>query len=148
MNLQTITAAQRKQLETKCANRLNWTDGGHWIGRGKAPNCFVRQKSTSTKSHTYKFPTDESATRWNMEWEKTIRQAGHFGTALLTVGVTVATSGFGGMAIGTLAAIAKDELQAQIPYPRMARGWTYELIFTHEFSYSPTRIWREYLLKP
>lgn len=72
-----------------------------------------------------------------MEWEKLIRYTGHGGTAALTTAVGLALGGIPGIIVGTVAAIAKDELQAKIPYPRMARGWSYELIFEHEFKWSP-----------
>jgi len=132
-----IPQAKRKELERKCHNNLNWSDGGHWIGSGKEPNCFMKDEAKSTVSHTYKFPTDASAKKWNMEWEKMIRYVGHVGTAALTVGVAAATSGLGGVAAGTLAGIVKDELQAIIPYPRMARGWSFEIIVEHHFKWSP-----------
>ena len=35
-----------------------------------------------------------------------------------------------------LLAIAKDELQASISYPRVARGWQYELCYSNEFFWS------------
>lgn len=132
-----ITSAERKKLEIKCHNRLNWSDSGNWMGVGKQPNCFIKENLKSYSSHTFKFPTDASATNWNLEWEKAIRYSGHLGTTVLTVGVTVFTGGMAGIAIGSLAAIIKDELQAQIPYPRVNRGWSYEVIFKYDFKWSP-----------
>ncbi len=132
-----ITPAKRKELEKKCRNRLNWSDGGHWTGSGHKPNCFMRDNKRNSISHTYNFPTDKAAIKWNLEWEKDIRYTGHIGTAALTASVTLLTSGFAGIFVATLAAITKDELQASIPYPRMARGWSYEIIFEHHFKWSP-----------
>jgi len=132
-----LTQVERNQLEQKCRNRLNWTDGGHWNGTGKAPNCFIKDDLNSTSSHTYRFPTDASATKWNLEWEKTIRHMGHLGTALITVGVAAATVGLAGVGAGMLAGVVKDEVQALIPYPRMSRGWSYEVIFKYHFKWSP-----------
>lgn len=132
-----VTSAKRKELERKCRNKLKWSDGGHWMGTGHRPNCFMRENIRNAISHTYNFPTDEAARKWNLEWEKNIRYAGHIGTAALTAAVTLTTGGFGGIAVGTLAAIAKDELQASITYPRMARGWNHEIIFEHHFKWSP-----------
>lgn len=132
-----FTPAQRRELEVKCRNRLNWSDGGYWIGSGPAPNCFQKETLTNRISHTIRFPTDAAANKWNSEWEKSIRYAGHVGTAVLTVTVTLATGGtIVPIIVGTAAAIAKDELQARIPYPRMERGWSYNLIFEHEFFWS------------
>lgn len=132
-----ITPSKRNELERKCQNRLNWSDGGNWIGTGDKPNCFIKDNLRSSISHTYNFPTDAAATKWNMEWEKEIRYAGHVGTAGLTVALTYFTGGVAAIVVGTLAAITKDELQASIPYPRMARGWSYEVIFEHQFKWSP-----------
>ena len=38
--------------------------------------------------------------------------------------------------VGTVVAITKDELQAKIPYPRMFRGWSYQIIFENEFHWA------------
>ena len=132
-----VSLVTRQQLEIKCQNRLNWSDGGHWIGSGSKPNCFMSNNLKNSISHTYKFPSDNSAMKWNLEWEKIIRYSGHLGTAALTVAVSAATVGIAGVAVGTLAAILKDELQASIPYPRMARDWSYEVIFEYHFKWSP-----------
>lgn len=132
-----LAATERNTLERKCHNRFNWTDGGHWMGTGTAPDCDLKENIKNTISHTVTFPTDSSALKWNMEWEKSIRYIGHTGTAALTTAVGLALGGVPGIVIGTVAAIAKDELQAKIPYPRMARGWSYELIFVHDFKWSP-----------
>ncbi len=132
-----LTSIERKQLELKCNNRFNWSDSGNWIGTGRAPNCFIKDDINSVSSHIYRFPTDSSATKWNLEWEKAIRHAGHLGTALLTVGVSAITVGMAGVAVGTFAAIVKDEFQALVPYPRMSRGWSYEIIFKYNFKWSP-----------
>lgn len=140
-SIQKLTDADRKELERKCGSKLNWSDGGNWIGRGKEPNCFQNEIVQNKLSHTVHFKTDEAATRWNLEWEKTIRYAGHLGTAALTVGVTLATTGSAGVALPILvgfgAAVAKDELQAKIPYPRMARGWSYQVTFNNKLHWSP-----------
>lgn len=97
----------------------------------------MKDEITNTQSHTYLFETDSAATNWNLEHEKAIRYAGHFATAGLTVAATLLTSGMAAVAIGTIVAITKDEVQASIEYPRMARGWTFEMIFEHSFKWSP-----------
>jgi hypothetical protein len=132
-----VGPAQRKVLENKCHNRLNWSDGGHWIGSGKEPNCFIKDEISNTHSHTYLFESDSAATNWNLEHEKAIRYTGHLATAGLTVAATLLTSGMATVAIGTIVAITKDEIQASVDYPRMARGWSFELIFQHSFKWSP-----------
>ena len=132
-----ISFIERSKLERKCRNKLNWDDAGNWNGSGKEPNCFIRENIKNSISHTYRFPTDEIATKWNLEWEKYIRYAGHLGTTALTVAVSTGIGGIAAITVGTLAAITKDEVQASISYPRMARGWSYELIFEHDFKWSP-----------
>jgi len=132
-----LTDGERKSLEEKCHNQLNWTDGGHWMGRGTPPKCRLEETLSNSISHTTMFPTDESALKWNLAWEKFIRYSGHGGTAGLTAAVTLALGGVPGAILGTVAAIAKDELQANVSYPRMARGWSYELIFEHFFIWTP-----------
>lgn len=132
-----LLLGQRKALENKCHNRFNWSDGGHWIGSGKQPNCFIKNEISNSQSHTYLFETDAAATAWNLEHEKAIRYTGHLATAGLTVAATLLTSGMAAIAIGTIVAITKDELQAAVDYPRMARGWSFEMIFEHNFKWSP-----------
>ena len=68
-----LLPSQRMELERKCRDRLNWSDGGHWIGNGPQPNCFIKEHLKNNISHTIHFPTDEAATKWNMECEKKIR---------------------------------------------------------------------------
>ncbi|MBT1064092.1 hypothetical protein KJY73_10935 [Bowmanella sp. Y26] len=135
--LQKLNDHDRNELKRKCHNQLNWSDGGHWVGVGRKPNCFINEQTSSRLTHTVKFPTDQSANRWNTEWETNIRYAGHIGTAALTTAVGLATGGAAGIAVGTLAAIFKDELQAKIPYPKMYRGWSYQVEFVHQFKWSP-----------
>jgi hypothetical protein len=53
------------------------------------------------------FPTDESALKWNLAWEKFIRYSGHGGTAGLTDAVTIALGGVPAAIPGTVAAITK-----------------------------------------
>lgn len=128
-----LTPVQRRELEHACRNRLNWSDSGRWIGTGAAPNCFMRDALSNRLAHTLHFRSDPAATKWNLEWERVIRYGGHVATVGITVAVSLATSGSAGIAVGALAAIMKDELQARVPYPRMARGWSYQLVLEHDF---------------
>ena len=74
--------AERRRVEGLCNDRFNWSDGGHWIGFGPEPNCFQSSTIRGTQTMVYEFPTDDAAFKWNAEWEKTIRYAGHAATAL------------------------------------------------------------------
>ena len=132
-----LVPAQRRELERLCNDRLNWSDGGHWIGYGKEPNCFAKESFANTRTHTVTFPTDQAAFKWNSDWEEAIRYAGHFATAVITVTVTLSTGGTAGIVVGTLAAIFKDELQARVSYPKVARGWKYVLKVTRTSKWSP-----------
>jgi len=132
-----LTPTEKRQLEMMCSNRMNWSDGGYWIGGGKAPDCSVKENYSNTRIHTFSFPTDVAANKWNTEWEKTIRYLGHFATAVVTVTVALATDGLGGIVVGTLAGIFKDEIQARIPYPKVARDWKYVLKVTRTSKWSP-----------
>jgi hypothetical protein len=131
-----LTPAERAKLERLCRGG-NWSDGGHWIGIGKEPNCFIKEVATNTRIHTITFPTDQAAFKWNKEWEDAIRHAGHFATAVITVTVALSTSGTGGIVAGTLAGIFKDEVQARIKYPKVGRGWKYVLKVTRTSKYTP-----------
>lgn len=132
-----LTEKERRLLEEKCRNRLSWTDGGYWMGSGPSPKCRTEEIISNSISHTILFTTDADALKWNLGWEKFIRYSGHGGTAALTTAVGIAFGGVPGIVVGTVAAIAKDELQARIPYPRVARGWSYELIFEHTYMWTP-----------
>lgn len=131
------SSAKPHALDTKkCNNRLNWTDGGHWIGIGPAPNCFHSSTSTGSMTLRYTFPSDASAFKWNKEWERQIRYVGHAATAVITAIVALKT-GAGGILVGTLAGILKDELQARVPYPQVAKGWSFVLHISHTLTSSP-----------
>lgn len=110
---------ERRRVVQKCNDRLNWTDGGYWMGNGTEPNCFQGSTLQGTKTIIYEFPTDAAAFKWNAEWEKAIRLAGHAVTAAVTTIVALKTGGAGGIAVGTLAAIMKDELQGRVNYPKV-----------------------------
>ncbi len=134
-----VTESAKKEIEALCRNRLNWSDGGHWIGgAGNGPDCFQRESGTSEITTVYSFSTNQAADKWNSEHEKAIRYTGHVGTALITTVVTLATSGLAtGVTVGTGVAIVKDELQAKIAYPRAYRGGRISISFLVKADWSP-----------
>ena len=132
-----LSLKERKELEIKCSNRLNWSDGGHWMGRGKAPNCMIKEKTKSKFSHTITFPTDDLANKWNSEWEEVIRRGGYIASALLGLGTGFIATASVSFTVSVLSGVALGEAQAAISYPKMERGWTYEIIFEYDFSWSP-----------
>ncbi|MDD9945172.1 MAG: hypothetical protein OXU20_29285, partial [Myxococcales bacterium] len=127
--------AERERIRNACRNRLNWSDGGHWIGSGAAPNCFGSSHISGTHEIVFSFPTDAAAFNWNASWEKAIRYGGHFATAVLTV-IAARFAGPFGVAAGTFAAILKDEFQAAAQYPRVARGWRYIASFHYSIAWN------------
>lgn len=132
-----ITSSEAKMLEAKCSNRLKWSDSGKWLGSGTKPNCFITDTLHNRVSHTYSFPTDSSAMKWNDMHEKGIRYTGHMATVGLSVALGLISGGYLALGAGAIVAIVKDEVQAGIPYPRMARGWSFEVVFEHTFKWSP-----------
>ena len=47
-----LTETEQNTLERKCHNRLSWTDGGHWMGSGTAPDCKLKENIKNAISHT------------------------------------------------------------------------------------------------
>lgn len=132
-----MTKAEAEKLRRQCGNRLNWTDGGHWIGTGPEPSCFRRASVSSTMTVVLKFPTDAAAFKWNTEHEKRIRYSGYVVGAGITFALGLATSGWGWGAAGaidTIADVFQGEVLARFPYPKVARGWSYTLVFTHTYN--------------
>ena len=133
----TLSHGEKLALESLCNNRLNWTDGGHWNGSGREPNCSVFETHKSQHTLTINFPTDASANKWNAEKEKAIRYTGHAATPAIAIGVAAITTGGIGLAVGIAASILKDEVQAKVPYDRVARGWQYIITTQNHYSWSP-----------
>lgn len=136
-----VSPTEMKKLEFLCNNPTNWTDGGYWMGTGNEPDCSQKFKMSKTNKITVRWPTDESANRWNADWAKAQRNMGYLGTGLISI-VTwelnlprIAL----GAAVGTdvLIDILKGEAIAKIPYPTAARGWRMETRIKLEFKYTP-----------
>ena len=134
---QKLSLREKKSLEIQCNNRLKWTDGGHWMGVGKAPDCDTRERLKSKSSHTLTFPTDQSANKWNSEWEKVIRHGGYLASALLGLGTGFIATSTASFSVSVISGVVLGEAQASVIFPRMERGWSYEIIFEYDFSWSP-----------
>ena len=132
----TPSARELNEIRAKCHSTLNWTDGGHWMGDGPEPSCFSNRETRNQWQLISQFPSDPAARAWNTEWEKAIRMAGHGGGAAIAAAVYLLTSGWAGVAAGTLASIFQSELQARINWPRMSRGWSYSVTFAHTYHQS------------
>lgn len=132
-----ISTADRRRIESQCSNQFNWSDGGHWIGPGPKPTCFQSATMKGSGTVIWSFPSDQSAQKWNTDWEAAIRKAGHLGTAVVTVAAARVTGSLGAILVGVLAAVIKDELQARIQYPRAHRGWRYSFQIDYRYIWSP-----------
>jgi len=131
-----ISDAEFKRFRELCGNGTNWTDGGHWMGMGKEPNCALKQTFRKVSKITVRWPTEESANRWNDDWEQAKRNMGYVGTGLLTIGIFYANVGkrvFAAVAVNVAFDIIKGELLAKLPYPKAKAGWSMETKL--EFSY-------------
>jgi len=136
-----VSPAEMKKLEFLCNNRTNWTDGGYWMGAGKEPDCFQKFKMSKTTKITVRWPTDESAKRWNADWDKAQRNMGYIGTGIVSIvawELNIPRVALG-VAVGTdvLIDVLKGEAIAKIPYPTAARGWRMETRIKLEFNYTP-----------
>ena len=149
MAITILNSNERHRLERLCNTRSNWTDGGHWMGPGKVPDCYKTQISRNRLTKIITFDSDESAFKWNAECDKQIRVVGHMGSAGLNV--ALAFIPFGAIAklsgelaklwvsvvAATTAGIVHGELVARIPYPEVGKGWKVQIDFEHEIRWKP-----------
>lgn len=77
-----LSDADFESIKAACRNRFNWTDGGHWNGRGPAPNCATSRAKRQTSSLTIQWPDQSSADRWNHDIARAERAKG-YGIGLL-----------------------------------------------------------------
>jgi len=105
--------------------------------------CLENKRANRKVTVILKYPTDQAANKWNGMHEKRIRYGGHMVTAALAALVTWGTGGtagiWAGTAAGTAAGVLKDEVQAKVWYPKVARGWI--LIRNYNITYQqfPTK---------
>ncbi len=137
-----ISDAEFKRFRELCGNGTNWTDGGHWMGMGKEPNCALKQTFRKVSKIIVRWPTEESANRWNDDWEQAKRNLGYFGSGIVTVGLWYSNiiKGIVTAVIYTVGAdIIKGELLASMPYPKAKAGWSMEteLEFIYKRSVHP-----------
>jgi len=96
-------------IKRKCSDRLNWSDGGHWIGIGREPDCFQSREKRSSSEVTYVFADPEGARKFNLLQEELASQraVSMFGVgAIFTVAAQVLSLGWagviGGIGIGVV----------------------------------------------
>lgn len=131
-----LSPIEKKKLEDLCSNRLNWTDGGYWMGRGKEPNCSISINTSVYHIRTIKFPTDELANKWNDKMEQDIRLLTHTGSALTSI-LIFPLAPITSLVVGNILGIMQSEIIAAIGYPKMERGWSFEIHRKYEYFWSP-----------
>jgi hypothetical protein len=69
-----------------CRNRLNWSDGGHWIGSGPEPDCFGKGETFKrTSTVTAHWPDEESVIELRDGLNQSRNRLGYVLGALTTV---------------------------------------------------------------
>lgn len=96
--------------------------------------CEIPHVAIKRKTLILRFPSVPSARKWNALQETTIRRNGHLVTAALGIALFYLTRS---PAVGIAVAIAKDEIQASVWYPRMSAGWTLRREFEFRYQQFP-----------
>ncbi len=101
--------------------------------RPKHLKCFKSKVATHSIKTIILFEKNEHSDKWNTMHEERIRMGGHLATITLTALVQL-ISGNPSLSffVGASSAIAKDEVQARVWYPKMSRGW----MLTRNFNFS------------
>lgn len=96
-----------ERIKAKCHNRLNWSDGGYWIGTGSEPDCFQKDEKRQESEVTYIFQDAVAARNFNLAQDKlkTQRDWGIYGIGgVFAVAAQVLSLGWagvlGGLGIG------------------------------------------------
>lgn len=101
--------------------------------RPKHLECFESKVATNRIKTIILFENRVDAEKWNKMHEDRIRKSGHLATIALAALVCSISGSYGAMVVTTSAiAIAKDEVQARIWYPKMFAGW----VLTRQFNFS------------
>lgn len=98
--------------------------------------CLTKHEVEKTVRVAIRFPTPESADKWNDLHGRRTMRAGHAVTVVLAYATFLATRSQGiasTVGISAGAAIAKDELQAKVWFPRVQHGQT--LTRRYDFRY-------------
>ena len=149
MGLTVLSSAERHKIQQICNTRHNWTDGGHWVGRGKQPDCYSSRIKRNTLSIALLFNSDEAAMDWNRNCDKNLRVASYstaiginialaFVPQILPLKISKAmSSAWGAIVTGSTVNVMHGEGMARIPYPEVAKGWKVIIEISHELSWVP-----------
>lgn len=126
-----LTAKEIFELKRLCANPF--LELGMTL-RPEHLKCFEPHIVTTSVALVIRFKDHEDAKDWNVMHENRIRFSGHMATVALSTLVALVGGGLAtGIAAGATSAIAKDEVQANVWYPRVAKNWS--LTRTYNFNY-------------
>ena len=100
--------------------------------------CFERKIATHSMKVIILFEEHEDAVKWNKMHKEQILKGGHLATITLSALVGMLGGGYAGtVATGATVSILKDEMQAQIWYPEMFKGWVLTRNFTFRYEQFP-----------
>jgi len=101
--------------------------------RPKHLECFKSKVASHSIRTIILFEKHEHAQKWNKMHEDRIRKSGHLGTlALVALVISIGGSPTVSFAMGAGSGIIKDEVQAQVWFPEMFKGW----VLTRHFNFS------------
>ncbi len=130
-----LPQSELRELRRLCSNPL--IELGSTL-RPKHLVCVQGHTVSHDSTLVLRFPSNESANSWNKMHEDRIRVGGHVVTVALAVAVWVsAGSAKAAIIAGGSASILKDEAQATVWYPKVARGWSISRKFRFRYQQFP-----------
>lgn len=106
--------------------------------RPKHLQCFEPHIATNDIEVIILFEKHENAEKWNKMHAARIRKAGHMATVALSALVGLLSKTYSAsFAVGSTTAIAKDEIQSRIWYPKMFEGWTLTRCYKFRYEQFP-----------
>ncbi|BCL68167.1 hypothetical protein TUMSATVNIG1_01040 [Vibrio nigripulchritudo] len=141
-----LNSSDKAKLQQICRSRLNWSDGGRWIGHGNKPNCDVTETLKKRLVMKMHFPTDKDAEKWNATVDNSMRYTGYAASALVALTPIVIAATFGTAitlpatasfitSIGTN--VALGESLAKVEVPKVTRGSTLYITVSYEKNWGP-----------
>ncbi len=133
-----------EDARSKCRNQLYWSDGGHWIGPGREPDCFQRRARSSSATIVMHWPTDDCVEKFRQQqqqsldrlsmavavlfgWKEMAASAGQQLSRILLPGGQGRERRRGPTGARTGAGIAAAWLLNRAPRLRVHRGWSLEV---------------------
>ena len=130
-----LTAQEIRELKIMCANPF--LELGMTL-RPKHLKCINPHVVTNTMKTIILFKEHEDAEKWNIMHQTRIRKGGHLATITLAALVGLLTTNYPtSVATAATVGIIKDEVQANIWYPKMFKGWMLTRQFTFRYEQFP-----------